>query len=191
MPSSYVRRIRAAFFGAFVMLALSPAAEAAAKRVLILHSFGRDFAPYDTIVSVFRTDLAHRSADPITFFEANFDFRRPVGNGIERSFLDYLRTRFDDAQPDVVVTIGPMAARFYLRHRSDLFPNAPMVMGALDARFVQRNELRKTDAVVAGQVDLPARVNNILRVLPETQTIAVVVGASELERFCSRSTNTS
>src|SRR5262245_59890886 len=50
------------------------AADAATpKRVLIIQSFGRDFAPYDTITSVFRTELARASSEPIVLFEATPD----------------------------------------------------------------------------------------------------------------------
>ena len=185
MPSSpQCLRVRTAWAWALFVLFFALGAEAAApKRVLILHSYGRDFAPYDTITSVFRTDLARRSSEPVTFVEANLDFRRAPSDKDERALLDYLRARFDDAPPDVVVTIGPPAARLYARHRAELFPGAPLVMGALDQRFVQQVTLSPTDAVVAGKVDLPGLVENILQLLPETQTIAVVVGASELERF--------
>ena len=168
-------------------LALALTVEAAApKRVLILHSFGRDFAPYDTITSVFRTELARRSAAPITFVEANLDFRRAVNGKEEQAFIDYLRARFDDEPPDLVVTIGPSAARFHVRHRDEIFQNAPTVLAALDERFVQQLAIRPTDAVVAGKVDLPKLVDNVLRLLPDTRTIAIVLGASELERFWRR-----
>ncbi len=178
----------AAYLAWIVVAALLATAANAAgpKRVLILHSFGRDFAPYDTIASVFRTDLAQRSTEPITFVEANLDSGRAANGKEERAFVEYLRTRFGDAPPDVVVTIGPPAARFYLRHRAELFPETPMVMGALDARFVQQAQqagLRPNDAVVAGRIHLPRLIENILQLLPDTETIAVVVGASELERF--------
>ncbi len=49
-----------------MLLALCTAlgAEAAgSRRVLIIHSFGRDVAPYDMITSVFRTELAQRSVN--------------------------------------------------------------------------------------------------------------------------------
>jgi hypothetical protein len=32
-----------------------------AKRVLIIHSFGRDFAPYDAVIATFRRELALRA----------------------------------------------------------------------------------------------------------------------------------
>ncbi len=167
----------------FTLLFALGAEAAGPKRVLILHSFSRDFAPYDAIASTFRTDLARRSTEPLTFVEVNLDFRRVANEKEERAYVEFLNARSDDGPPDVVVTLGPPAARFYVRHRAELFANAPLVMGALDARFSQQLPLLPGDAVVAGKLDLPALVGNILQVLPETQTIAVVVGASELERF--------
>lgn len=169
-----------------MLLALCTAlgAEAAgSRRVLIIHSFGRDVAPYDTITSVFRTELAQRSTEPITFVEANLDFGRRVNDNEQRAFRAYLRARFDDAPPDVVVTIGPAAARFYLQYRSELFPGTPTVIGALEARIAQQLPLSPTDSVVAGRFDLRGLAGHILQVLPETETIAVVVGASDTERF--------
>ena len=45
------------------------------RRVLILHSFGRDFAPFNALSSSFRTALAGQSATPIEFFEAHWNRR--------------------------------------------------------------------------------------------------------------------
>lgn len=185
MPTSpRVPRVRAAFAWAIVALLFSFGVEAASpKRVLVLHSFGRDFAPYDTIASVFRTELARRAAEPITFVEANLDTGRLINDRAQRSLIDYLGARLAESPPDVVVTIGPPAARFYLAHRASLFSGTPLVLGALDERFVQKVALQPADAVVAGKLDPPGLVHNILKLLPQTETIAVVVGASELERF--------
>jgi len=185
MPSSRrALRARAAVIAALIGILLSLGAEAAGpKRVLILHSFGRDVAPWDTATSVFRTELARRSPNPITFFEANLDLARTVGPGEELAFLEYLRARFRDARPDVVVTIGAPAARVYLRHRAELFGPTPVVMGALDHRFVQPPSLSDQDAAVVVSIELPLLVENILRVQPDTQTVAIVLGASDLERY--------
>jgi signal transduction histidine kinase len=177
-------RIHAATVLLLLALCVAFGAEATGpQRVLIVHSFGRDFAPYDTIAAVFRTELARRSSEPIVFVEANLDYRRAANDREQRAFLDYLRARFDDGPPDVVVTIGPPAARFYVRHRSELFPAVPAVFGALDARFLGQLTLSPNDAFVAGKVDLPRLVGNILQLLPDTETLAVVIGASETERF--------
>lgn len=168
----------------WLVLCVALGAEAAVpKRVLILHSFGRDFAPYDTITSVFRTELARRSSEPVVFVEANLDFSRSPSEREERVFVEYLRSRFENSTPDVVVTIGPPAGRFYVRHRAELFSSTPLVIGALDERLARQVPISSSDAIVAGRVNLPELVRNILQVLPETRRIAVVVGSSELERF--------
>jgi signal transduction histidine kinase len=178
------RRLLAVYAWALLAVGLALDAEAAGpKRVLIIQSFGRDFAPYDTIASVFRTELARRSSDPISFLEANLDAGRRASPEEERAFLDYLSTRFAAREPDLVVTIGPPAGRFYLTHRDQLFPATPLIMAALDVRLAQGAALRSGDAAVVGNISLPRLIDNILQVLPETQTIAVVLGGSDLERF--------
>lgn len=161
----------------------APDAHAAGpKRVLVLHSFGRDVAPWNTTASVFRTDIARRSPVPISLFEASLDFGRTVSEDEGLALLAYLKARFADAPPDAVVTIGTPAARFYLKHRSDLFPESPLVVAALDERFARTMSLSGKDSVVAINVAIPRLAENILQVLPETQTIAVVFGASGFER---------
>lgn len=183
-PSIRGPRVRAIVLWAVIALLLPLGAEAASlRRVLILHSFSRDFAPFDHMTSVFRTELARRSPEPITFAEANLDLGRPVNESEEPAILEYLNARFRDSPPDVVVTIGGPAARFHQRHRSRLFPASPAVFGALDERVVRQLPLSSNDAVVASRLELPRLVDNILQLMPDTQTIAVVIGASALERF--------
>jgi hypothetical protein len=48
--------------------------------------------------------------------------------------------------------------------------------------------LRAGDAVVTGKVDVPALIDNILQLLPDTQTIAVVMGTSRNDRHSCRLT---
>ena len=168
------------WLGACDALAADPATP---KRILLIHSFGRDFAPYDTIASVFRTELAKGFPGPIALSETTLDAGRPVTNEEEAAFVEYLRARFASPAPDLVVTIGPPAARLYLAHRDRLFPSAALVMAALDERLARGAVLRPNDAAVVGKVDLPRLYENIFQLLPDTTTIAVVVGASRLEQF--------
>ncbi|MFO1313361.1 MAG: sensor histidine kinase [Burkholderiales bacterium] len=184
MPVPYRRpRAHAALLLVLLVCVCCEAWAAGPKRVLILHSFGRDFAPYDTIVAVFRTELARRSSAPIDFIEANLDIRRAADGRDERVFVDFLNARFDAGPPDVVVTIGPPAARFYTRHRAELFEATPVVFGALDRRLAQQLTPGPDDFVVAGTLDFPALFGNILRLLPQTETVSIVAGNSDLERF--------
>ena len=159
------------------------AAGQASKRVLIVHSFGRDFAPYDAMLSAFRHELASRAPAPVVFLETALDAGRAIGADEEAAFTAYLKARFAQPAPDLIVGIGPPAGRFVARHRDTLFPQAPMVLTAVDTRLAPRTALKPGDALVATNVDLPRILETLLRVCPETETIAVVAGDSALERF--------
>jgi len=56
-------------------------------------------------------------------------------------------------------------------------------MAALDERLARGATLRPNDAAVVGKVDLPRLFENIFQLLPDTTTVAVVMGASRLEQF--------
>jgi hypothetical protein len=182
---SALRCLRLLYLFAVTFLAIGDglaANGATPKHVLIIQSFGGEVAPYDTITSVFRTELAKRFPEPVVFLEATLDAGRSVTSAEEQAFVEYLRARFAARAPDLVVTIGQPAARFYVAHRDQLFPS-PYLMAALDERLANRAALRPTDAASLGKVDLPRLVENVLKVLPDTTTIAVVIGASRLEQF--------
>src|SRR3984957_9035738 len=152
------------------------------KRVLLLHSFERDAPPYDATVAAIREKLLQDSGENIAIFDASLEAGQATGADMDRSFLEFLRPRFSVAAPDVVITIASPAAKFFMKNRDDLFPRTPVVISALDERLIPPS-LRAGDAVVASRHDLPALVENILQVLPDTRRIAVVLGDSPLERF--------
>ena len=167
-------------------LGLLPAAGAAgppAKRVLIVHSFGREFAPYDAAIASFRRELASRSPEPIVFIEAALDAGRVVGADEEAAFAAYLDARFADPAPELIVASSAPAARFVMRRHDAVFPGVPALLTAIDERAVPRAALQPGDAAVATVIDLPVAFDAVLRVLPRTSTIAVVLGATPLERF--------
>ena len=101
----------------------------------------------------------------------------------EAPFVEYLRALFAKQPLDLIVSIGAPAAAFVQRHRQQLFTNTPMVFTAVDQRRVQFSTLTPNDAVVAVSIDYFAAIENILRVLPDTKNVIVVVGTSPIEKF--------
>ena len=100
----------------------------------------------------------------------------------EDPFIAYLSALYADRPPDLIVAIGAPAGSFVLRHRTDLFPNVPMVLTAVEQRRVDYSKLTENDTVVAAHNDVLALFQHILDVLPDTKTIAIVNGASANER---------
>jgi signal transduction histidine kinase len=153
------------------------------KRVMMLHSFGRDFRPWSEYSRTIRAELEQQSPWPLDLQEHMLLSARFNSPGPETPFVDYLRSLYAGRPPDVVVSIGAPAARFVQKYRAQLFPKAPMVLTAVEQRMVDRPMLTDDDTVVSVQNDFSAFFASILRVLPDTKEIAVVIGASPLEKF--------
>jgi signal transduction histidine kinase len=161
----------------------APAAAADAKRVLLLHSFGRDFKPWSEYARSIRSELQRQSPWKLDIFDHSLMTARSANQGPEVPFVAYLRALYANQPPDLIVSIGAPAAAFFQRHRPQLFPNTPMVLTAVDERRVQFSALSENDAVVAVRIDYLKAIENILQVLPDTENVMVVVGTSPIEQF--------
>lgn len=163
--------------------AAGPQAGGAAKRVLILQSFGSDFAPYNTLSASFRSELAHGLAEPVEFHDVSVQGTYSPDPAMDEALAAYLAALGAERPHDLVVAIGGQAGRFTLSHRKQVFPATPVLYAGVDQRFVGHDSLTADDATVLVANDVPAMVENILQVLPDTEIVAVVIGSSPLERF--------
>ena len=91
--------------------------------------------------------------------------------------------RLDLSRLDLVMTIGGPAATFAQQFRQELFPATPMLIAGVDRRFVENGTFTDNETTVATQHDPALMIDEILRLLPETRTVMVVVGASQVEQF--------
>jgi signal transduction histidine kinase/ABC-type uncharacterized transport system substrate-binding protein len=172
------------FLGAILLLAMTGAAFSEPKRVLILHPFGRDFVPWSQYGKTFREELLRQSPEGIDLYETSLVSARS-GDIEEGPFAEYLRALFVKRQPDLVVAISSPAIGFIEKHREQLFPTVPAVYMGVDQRRISRIALTRHDALVVTDVDFNLIVENILKVLPNTTNIAVVLGNSPNEQYWS------
>jgi PAS domain S-box-containing protein len=189
-PCPYEGRGSEGLLGICVLLAMLllilPACGTAAtppKRILVMQSFGLDFAPYHAFSSQFRSQLARYWPHPTEYHQVALESDLLGQAQAEGPFLDYLVALYGERPPDLVVPIGGPAARFIQKYRGRLFQDTPMLIVAADQRHFEAKALTERDAVVASRMDLPGLVENILDVLPQTTQLYVVLGASPLERF--------
>ena len=157
-----------------MVLAIIPPGPASGepKRVLVLHPFGSDFLPWSAFARTIRTALEQQSPWPLEVQEHNLLSARFNNPGAETPFVDYLRSLYSGRPPDIVVSIGAPAARFVQKYRAQL-----------EQRLVNRTDLTENDTIIAVHNDFLTFFDSILQVLPDTQTIAMVIGASPLEKF--------
>ena len=138
------------------------------RRVLILHSFGRNFAPFTEVSSTFRTELARQAVAPVEFVEASLESTMFAEDSSETPLVDYLKALFVNRPADLIVAVGA-PAMFFLQ-RQNLFPNLPVLAIAGDKRRV--SDLPRANTRVLGiSLDLEGIVEHILRILPKTRNI--------------------
>jgi signal transduction histidine kinase len=163
--------------------ATGSASAVAPKRILILDSFGRDVAPFNAAVSTFRTTIARELGQPVDIYEASLDRARFAAPEKDGPFVEFLRSRFEAQPLDLVVPIGAPAVKFAMQYREKLFPDTPIVYTGVDPRLVPPSQLRSNATLVTQKVNLPGIIEDILQLQPDTTNVAVVFGASPLEKF--------
>ena len=182
----HIRRI-CATAGLVIFLAVwlgCPAGFAAEpKRILMLHSFGRDFKPWSEYAKAIRAELDRQSPWPLDIIEYSLVTARFSEEYPEAPFVEYLRALFAKHPLDLIVSVGAPAAAFVQRHRQQFFATTPMVLTAIDQRRVQYSNFTTSDAAVAVRINYLAAFESILQVLPDTKDVIVVVGSSPIEKF--------
>lgn len=167
----------------FLWVATTAPSLAEARRVLLLESFGREFSPYAEFTTNLRVELARQSPDPVDFYEVSLASARRSERELDAPFSLYISSLFADQKLALIVTIGAPAVRFVQRHRQDLFGSTPMILTGVDERRVESFGITSNDTSVTFRSDLPALISNIFHVLPDTKTIAVLVGSSPNDQF--------
>lgn len=156
------------------------------KRVLIIHSFGRDVAPYNGIGLALRTDLTQLLRHSVAFQEIALDAERGDPREDERPLIEYVLDRNRAAPPDLVIAIAIPAMQFCLRHRERLFPGRPLLVTGVDRRRMQGVGLGELDRVVTVSLDFRGAAQTMLALRPQTSTVAMVLGNSPLEQFWTK-----
>lgn len=169
--------LRGALFLSLIAIASSGHAQTRPRYVLLLSSFDQQFSPHNVFTSVFRTELTLLSHEPVQFIDVSLPSTKTSPSDAEAT-LDYLKTTFAMHRPDLIVTVGGVAALFAQQHRQQIFPPTPIMFSSVEQRFVRNSSFSSNEAAVAVSIDAPSLVDNILHVLPETTTLAVVAGSS-------------
>ncbi|ANY84499.1 ATPase (plasmid) [Microvirga ossetica] len=159
----------------------APAAQP--KRIVVLYSYGQHFQSWATWGTAIRSELNRQSPWPLDVQEYSLVTARNGDEAAEAKFVEYLKALYAQQPPDLIIALAAPAARFVQRYRADLFPTTPMLLAAVEPRRVDSSLLSEQDAMVGVRFNQVALFENILRLLPETKTIALINGNSPPERF--------
>jgi signal transduction histidine kinase len=165
-------------------------AQSPVKQVLVLQTFDRGNLVLDHFTGEFRLGLDQPAGRPLNVVQVVVGPRGFVG-APEQVVVDYIRSMFADRlPPDLIVTVGGPAALFARSHRAQLFPEAPLLFGAVDERWFRGAPLGENESAVAVVNDFPRLIDDILQVLPETRQVFVVAGSGPIGRFWQKELET-
>ena len=172
-----------ALTGLLVLTSMSRAAEPPVRQVLILQSFDRGNLSLDSFTANVRIDLERRVGGPVNFVQVVVG---PTGfiSASEQSVVAYIRSIYAaHSEPDLVMAFAGPASVFARKYRQQLFPDVPLLFGSVDQRFLGDAPMGKNETAVSALNDFPGIVDDILRTLPETRQIFMIVGYGPIRDF--------
>jgi len=172
--------------GLVVLCPLAAVARGETRHVLVLSSSERPFAPQSGFADALMRELIRSSREPIHFVEVSLQPARASDVAPDVSMAQRIRSASGSHRLDLVITIGGPTATFAQHFRQELFPDTPMLIAGVDRRFVENGTFTDNETTVATEHDPALMIDEILRLLPETRSVMVVVGASPVEQFWLR-----
>jgi hypothetical protein len=153
------------------------------KRILILNPYSRNVEPFSSAISSFRSTLARAYRQSLDFQEIPLDLARSGGAEGEGPLVSFVEDRIRREPVDLVVPIGSAGVQFVARHRERLFAKSQILAVAAEPRMIPQDFLKRNATLVSQRANLTGFVEDILRMKPDTEQIAVVIGSSPLEKY--------
>jgi hypothetical protein len=158
-----------------VIGAASSDAQPPVKQVLMLQSLNRGNLPLDHFTGQFRVSLDQLAGKPVNVVQVVVGPTGFVGAS-EQAVIDYIRSIYaHHPPPDLIVTAGGPAAVFARNHRRQLFPASPLLFASVDQQWLRDAPPGENETAVAVVNDYPRLIDDILRVLPETRQVFMVI----------------
>ena len=149
----------------------------------MLSSGERPLAPQSTFADALMRELVRSSRVPIEFVEVPVQSARASGEAPGVLVAQKIRSGFGANKLDLVMTIGGPAATFAQQFRQELFPTTPTLFAGIDHRFVENSTFAENETAVSTQHEPALVIEEILRLLPQTRSVMVVIGTSQVEQF--------
>src|SRR5688572_9534886 len=168
------------------LLMLGPAwgeVQPSVRQVLLLQSYDRGNLILDHFTADLRVELDQRAARPVNVVQVVVGPTGFIGAS-EDAIIDFIRSAYSDRPaPDLIVTAAGPAAVFARKYRRQLFPDSPLLLGSVDERYLQDAPLGENETAVAVVSDFPGLIDDILRLLPKTRQVFMVMGSGQIDRF--------
>ena len=148
------------------------------EHVLLIYGNDRMLPASIEADSGFRETLAE--SDPSAAVNAEYlDIPEFDAQAYHSALMTFLRAKYSQKVPDVIVAGGNEAIDFMLRNRRELFPLAPIVHMGVARSFLRQEPPLPADVVgVPVDYDSSATIEQALQWRPQARRLVLVTGAS-------------
>src|SRR5262245_46775345 len=157
---------------------ICPAASAqprSSRTVLTVHWSSEDYPSTPVVDAAIRKVLLSRNDAPVDYFAEYLESDRFPDEDATLAFRDYIRRKYQGRHIDVVLAITDPALQFVLQHRTELFPDAPIVVATSSSLDTNRAGAGLTG--VAWRAADAETLELALSLHPSTERVFVVAQA--------------
>jgi signal transduction histidine kinase len=157
-----------------------------ARRVLILHTDRVDLPANLTLDPIIRAALTAGGVGRIDLYAEYLDVSRFPGDDHARRQSEFLRQRYADKKPEVVISISDSAVDFLIRHGAGLFPGTPIVVGSTERRGIRNWPLPPGITGAVSTVQFRTTLELMMALHPNTRRVLILAGTSGVDRYWAR-----
>jgi signal transduction histidine kinase len=106
------------------------------RSILILEQSDARSPFYAAIYAGLLSEVNATASSPLTLYVENLDLSRFPGRDYDQSLRAHLRVKYKDTPVGIVVTVGPIAFKYALRWRAELWPGIPLVFAFVDEETI-------------------------------------------------------
>jgi len=160
-------------------LTSSAIAQSNAKNILILFHYPAPVVdpPY---VAQIESLLRARVSGQVNFYIEHMEATRVKDKDYQQDLANSLRNTYRGRKLDLVMLSGYPSLDVVLRHRNELFPGVPIVYFSMESRKIAGRTWPGITGVTETQ-DVRAVIDLALRLHPDTGTVAIITGKSDME----------
>jgi PAS domain S-box-containing protein len=150
--------------------------------VLVLYSDERLLPANIVFDRSFRTNFQAGTSKRIEFHSEFLDFSRFSGEVQQEHQRDFLRVKYHDYPPDLIISVSAPAGAFLMKYRAGLFTGTPVVYLTWQGETPPGSLPDPKVAGIATPGSAEATLKLALDLQPDTREVAVITGNSERDK---------
>jgi signal transduction histidine kinase len=182
-----LRTVRVVSLFVWVVLSLSATSlfaqqTATPKRVVVLYWYDKNYAGHVRWEQGFNSAMQSANEQSVEYYPEYLEANRFPEENQAQILHDYLKRKYADRPPDVVVAQSDVSLTFLARYRHDLFPNVPVVFYSATRPEPKTLSLwpNITGVIVFGGFE--KTVGAALTIHPATEHLFVISGSLEHDK---------